>query len=209
MAYVAMTAAEEAENLRETLAVLNDTGEPNDDWKGKNWSHDDAEWLRRMVRALRGKGRIRLPDRERLEKFTKRIRVRTERDGSLSVIDYYDPDTAAMHFTRLIRNSRQALLRGPCLWLKCKKWYISKTNMKTDFCSRACAGNAMSARRNKRERDRKIEKARAALEKYEARSFFAGMDLDWKRYVSKVTGISKKFLTEAVRDGELLPPEVT
>jgi hypothetical protein len=119
----------------------------------------------------------------------------------LSVIDYYAGDTAAMNFARLIRNSQQTLLREPCL--KCGNWYVAKTNQKTDFCSRACAGSAMQARRSKREHDRKIKKARAAIENYPGRpARFA--EMDWKQFVSKATGISKKFLTVAVRDGELV-----
>ena len=202
MAYVAMTREEETENLRETIAMLNDTSERLDDWKGKNWSHDDAVWLRRMVLIRRREGKFRPEDRARLEKFTEKIRVSF--DGNL--IDYYTGDTAAMNFVRLIRNSREALLREPCL--KCEEWYISKTHGKTDFCSRPCAGSAMQARKRKRESDRKLKKAEAAIKNYPARpTRFA--EMDWKQYVSKATGISKKFLTVAVRNGELLPPKVS
>lgn len=201
MAYVAMTLAEETENLRQTVAMLNDASGRLNDWKGKNWSHDDAVWLRRMVRAHRGEGRKKPEDRERLEKFTERIRVKP--DGS--VIDYYDRDTAAMNFVRFTLNSRQALLRKPCLNLTCNRWYVSKTNRETDFCSRACAGSAVQARKRKREHDRKIKKAQAAIENYPSRpARFA--EMDWKQFVSKATGISKKFLTVAVRNGELMPP---
>jgi hypothetical protein len=200
MAYVAMTPEEEAGNLRDMLAMLNDASERLDDWKGKNWSYDDAVWLRRMVRTHRG-GRIRPKDRERLEKFTKRIRVQS--DGS--VIDFYDGDTAAKNFVRFTLNSREALLRGPCRRLTCKKWYVSKTNRETDFCSRACAGGAAHAAQREREHDRKIKKAQAAIENYLGRpARFA--EMDWKQFVSKAERLSKKFLTVAVRDGELALP---
>ncbi len=211
MAYVAMTPAEEAENLRETVAMLNDASVPRDDWRGKNWSHDDAVRLRRMVRAWTAAGRdlskarFERKDRQCLEKFTQRIRTTTEPNGRLLVIDFYGRDIAAMYFARLIRNSRQALLREPCR--TCDSWYVSKTNRETDFCSRACAGSAAQAAKRKREHDRKIKKARAAIENYPGRPMrFA--EMDWKQFVSKATGISKKFLTAAVRNGEVLPPEV-
>jgi len=210
MAYVAMTPSEEAENLRQTVVMLNDASERLNDWKGKNWSYDDAVRLRRMVRAwidagrVLGKTRFERKDRQRLEKFTRAIGVTTEQNGRLLVIDFYGRDTAAMNFARLIRNSRQTLLREPCL--RCGKWYISKTNRETDFCSRAHAGSAVQARKRKREHDRKIRKARAAIENYPGRpARFA--EMDWKQFVSKAEQLSKKFLTVAVRNGELLPPK--
>ncbi len=210
MAYVAMTAADEAENLRETVAMLNDASESLKDWQGKDWSYDDAVRLRRMVRAwidagrALGKTRFERKDRQRLEKFTQGIRVTTEPNGRLLVIDFYGGDTAAMNFARLIRNSRRALLREPCR--TCDSWYLSKTNRETDFCSRACAGSAAHAAKRKREHDRKIKKARAAIENYPGRpARFA--EMDWKQFVSKAEQLSKKFLTVAVRNGELLPPK--
>ena len=210
MAYVAMTAAEEAEYLRQTVAMLNDASEQIKDWQGKNWSYDDAVRLRRMVRAwigagrVLGKTRLEREDRQRLQKFTQRIEVTTEPDGRLLVIDFYGRDTAAMNFARLIRSSRQTLLREPCL--TCDRWYVSKTNRETDFCSRACAGSAAQAAKRKREHNRKIKKARAAIENYPGRpARFA--EMDWKQFVSKAEQLSKKFLTVAVRNGELLPPK--
>jgi len=211
MAYVTMTPAEEAENLRATVAMLNDTSGSGKDWQGKNWLDNDAVRLRRLVRAwidagrVPSKARFERMDRQRLEQFTKRIRVTTETTGRLLVIDFYGRDTAAMNFARLSRNSRQALLRPPCL--TCKRWYVSKTNRKTDFCSRACAGSAAQAAKRKREHDRKIKKARAAIDNYLGRpARFA--EMDWKQFVSKAERLSKKFLTVAVRNGELLPPKV-
>jgi hypothetical protein len=208
MAYVAMTAAEEAENLRETEAMLNDASTTRlEDWRGKNWSYVDAVWLRHMVRDWiddgRRLGKIKPRDRERLEKFTARNRVTI--DGG--VIDFYDRDTAAMNFARLIRNSKRGRLREPCL--TCHSWYVADDDREErKYCSRKCAGSAAQAAKRKRENDRKVKRAQAAIEKYTARPLFAGMDLDWKRYVSKVTGVSKKFLTVAIRAGELVAPEI-
>jgi hypothetical protein len=209
MAYVAMSETEEAENLSQTVTMLNDKSTTRlEDWRNKNWSYNDAVWLRRMVRdwidAGRGLGRIHLEpkerDRERLEKFTERIRVTI--DGS--VFDFYDRDTAAKNFTRLIRNSRQSLLREPCL--NCGLWYVAKTEKKTDYCSHKCAGNAAHAAKRKREHDRKREKAQKAIGTYLDRPpRFAKMN--WKQYVSEATGVSKKFLTVAVRNGELMEPD--
>jgi hypothetical protein len=205
--YVAMTKAEETENLRLLLVVLNDPSKNRlDDWgtpsaqaKGKNWSYDDAAWLRRMVRDWIIGGLSPGPrDHQRLERY--RDKVRVDLDGS--VIDFYTGDTAAMHLARLIRNSRKTLLRE-CL--KCPKWFVAE-DPRAEFCSKRCGGNARSARLRKREHDRKIEKARRAIKNYLTRpARFAKMT--WKEYVSEAAGVSKKFLTTAVRDGELSPPE--
>jgi hypothetical protein len=216
MAYVAMTPSEEKENLEKTLVMLNDNSPRLNDWQGKNWGYDDAVRMRRMVRAWIAAGsaeegrnllRIKLEpnDRQLLEKFTQRISVTTEPNGRLLVIDFYGPDTAAMNFTRLIRNSQQWRLREPCL--TCHDWYIAKTNREErDYCSRKCAGNAVSARKRKREHDRRIEKARMAIQNYLVRPI--RVSNDWKQYVSRTTKISKRFLTIAVRKGELVQPEL-
>jgi hypothetical protein len=206
MAYVAMNAAEEAENLRETVAMLNDASTTRlEDWREKNWSYDDAVWLRHMVRDWiddgRRLGKIKPRDRERLEKFTSRNRVTI--DGRL--IDFYDRDAAAMNFARLIRNSKGGRLHA-CL--TCHLWFAADDDREErKYCSRKCAGSAAQAARRKREHDRKLRKALKATANYPARpARFAG--LDWKQYVSEATGVSKKFLTVAVRDGELVAPEI-
>jgi hypothetical protein len=207
MAYVAMSAAEELENLRETVRVLNDPSKTRlDDWgtpqaasRNKNWSYDDAVWLRRMVRDWIMGSHLEMRDRQRLEKYTDRVRISL--DGS--VIDFYTPDTAAMHLTRLSRNSRQSLVRE-CLGRNCQRWFIAK-DKRAQFCSKKCGGNARSAKLRKREHERRIEKARGACKNYSTRpARFAKMS--WKEYVSQATGCSKKFLTTGVRNGELIIP---
>src|SRR5260370_41441838 len=111
-----------------------------------------------------------------------------------------------MNFARLTLNSGETLLREPCL--TCDRWYVSKTNRKKrDFCSRACSGSAVQARKRKREHDRQRKKAQAAIENYPARPARYA-EMDWKRWVTEATRVSKKFLTVAVRSGELLPPKV-
>jgi hypothetical protein len=222
MANIKMSPAEEAQNLKETATILNDHTEPIDDWKrdwtgksqskeDKNWSQDDATRLRRLVRAWRQSDRdIRrakfdAEDSKKLDKFTENISVRFEPDGSLHLIDYYGRDTAAMQFTRLIRNSQQARLRDPCL--KCDKWYISKTKRSTLFCSRKCAGSAAKAAERKRKRDALLKRARKAIENFPARpARFA--EMHWREWVAKaIPGISRKMLSIAVKHGELLPPK--
>ena len=213
MAHVVMTPAEELQNLKETVAMLNDTSDRMHDWQGKNYGYDDAVRLRRLVLAWVASGRDRRnmklskQDREKLESFTGRIRVTTAPNGMLVVIDFYPHpyDSAAINFTRLIRNSQRARLRGPCV--QCGLWYISKTQKETLYCSRKCAGGAAKAKERKRRRDGVMKKVRQAIENYETRpARFA--EMPWKEFVRKaVPGVSKKFLTMAVRNGELLPPK--
>lgn len=213
MAHVVMSPAEEAKNLKETVVMLNDSSERNRDWKGKNYGYEDAVRLRRLVLAWKEAGQdiremaIPVSDRAKLDKFTQSIRVTTRADGTLQLIDSYPQpyDAAAMNFTRLIRNSQRARLGGPCP--QCGRWYVSKTQRETLYCSRRCAGNAAKASERKRKRERLIKRARQAIKNYETRpARFA--EMSWKEFVTEaVPGTSKKWLTVAVRNGELIPPK--
>jgi hypothetical protein len=210
-----MTPAEEAKNLKETAAMLNDSSGTVEDWQGKNYGREDAIRLRRLVLAWKEAGRdwrdmkVSAEDRARVDNFIADIRVRLEWDGALSLIDYYTRshpfDAAAMNFSRLIHNSQRARLGGPCL--QCGTWYASKTKRETLYCSRKCAGNAAKAQQRKRDHDRLLGKVRKALGNYETRpARFA--EMSWKDFVIKaVNRVSKKFLTTAVSKGEILPPK--
>lgn len=211
MPYVVMTPSEETQNLKDTLVMLNDTSERREDWRGKNWSQDDAIWLRHLLLAWIDADRelwntkLEPEDRTRLNKFIESCHFTTDPNGMLHVVDYYNQgETAAMNFTRLVRNSQKARLRAPCP--KCLKWYISKTKGISEYCSRKCAGGAAKAAERKRRRERLFAKARKAIENYKSRpKRFA--EMSWKDFVAKAIGTSKKMLTVAVRNGELLPPK--
>jgi len=213
MARVVMTPAEEEKNLKETAAMLNDASEAGLDWKGKNYGHKDAVRLRRLVLAWKEAGcdlrktQLETDDRARLEGFAQGIRVRFESDGTLHLVDFYSQpyDAAAMNFTRLIRNSQRVRLGGPCR--HCDQWYVSKTQRETLYCSPRCGGSAAKDAERKRKRDRLISGVRKALRNYETRpARFA--EMGWKEFVAKaVPGAGKKWLTMAVKSGEIFPPK--
>jgi len=208
MAYVAMTQMEESENLATVCRILNDPSERLQDWKEKNWGYDDAMWLRRIVRAwmpTHDLRKLETKDRVRLVKFTEKIHVTMEPNGRLLIVNFYGQDTPAMVFAQLLRNSKNNRLREPCA--KCNRWYTSQDDRaERSYCSRRCAGSYMHARKRKRDHERKLKKAQKAFNNYPNRPI--RVSNDWKQYVSKATGISKKFLTVAVRNGELMEPEM-
>lgn len=209
-----MSAAEEVKNLKDAAAMLNDATGALQDWRGKNYGSEDAVRLRRLVRAWRdsggniGKMQIDQQDRNRLESFIENIGFRLESDG-LNLTDYYPKtgryDAAAMNFTRLIGNSQRTRLGGPCR--HCGKWYVSKTQRETLFCSRKCAANAAKAAERKRRHDGLLRQVGKAIRNYQTRSpRFA--EMEWKEFVTKaVYGVSKKWLTMATKNGEIVPPK--
>lgn len=211
MAHIVMTPEEEAENLRETLAMLNDSARRLHDWQGKNYGYEDAVWLRRLVLAWKEAGhtirqmKMRKRDRDRLRKYVETIHVTAQMDGELRIVDFYSGDAAAMNFTRLVRNSQKAKLGGPCG--QCERWYVSKTQRETKYCSRKCAANAAKAKERRRKRDELMEDVRQATRNYDKRpTRFA--EMPWKEFVTKaVPGVSKKLLTVAIQKGELRPPK--
>jgi hypothetical protein len=84
-------------------------------------------------------------------------------------------------------------LTGPCS--RCKNYFIKKRASQTVYCSRAC-GNAATAvgrtrERLKLEREDKIKRIKVALREWRA---VRGKE-DWKDFVSRETGIDRRFLT--------------
>jgi hypothetical protein len=158
---------------------------------------------RRLLRFVKRRRFIaakveRNPDRERLDRYNERVQINVE-DGSLT--DYYG-DTVARVFTQLLRNGRNALLRE-CL--NCKAWFVAPSTRR-NYCTWKCADKEVHARWRKDERNEKIAEARKAIKNYPRRPR-RFQHLDWKEYVERATDISKRFLTVAVRNGELSPPK--
>lgn len=214
MAWVAMGQEEESENLLAVVAMLNNADLQRDDWQGKRYGHEDAVRLRRMVLAWQAHSspdvrRMQLTreDRATLERFTTGLRISTQPDGSLEVspVGAHGWDEAAFQFTRFLGNQQRYRLGGPCPG-DCGRWFIRKTRRGT-FCSRQCAGNAVAARKRQSTREKKIERATKAIANYPKRPK-RFQHLGWKEYVSQAEPkISKRFLTLAVRTGELSEPK--
>jgi hypothetical protein len=260
-----MTPAEEDENLAVVVAMLNDDSGSEEDWQGKSYGHDDIVTLRRLVRVWQNA--IRSPDdsvpliwklalsredRRRLERFAKSLQVYFSSDLTMRVLDAYPSpyDPAAIQFTRLIRNSQNWRLCGPCPGITndkiCGRWFLRGDRHERKFCQGRCAANAAKADERARKHDATLERAANAITDYvklcRNRAAQLGVESaldeqkkrlplakreeiereinrtrrrwlevidweDWKEAVSHVTGISKKFLTIAAKDGELAPPE--
>jgi len=115
-------------------------------------------------------------------------------------------DIVAEYFTRLILCSQCEKLGGPCR--NCGEWFVKKTMRENRmFCSQKCAGTATKAAERERKRNKKLERARQAIKDYPTRAA-CWRDLDWKQYaVQAKYGVSMKFLTVAVNQGELKPPK--
>ena len=208
-----MSEYEEQENLRELVLMLNDYSGASEDWKGKRYGEDDATRLRRWVRVWRKSGHdfldlekgLESSDIEALNRFTRSIRAQVNRTtGRMMILDY-TTDEAAFQFNRLLNNSRQNLLGGPCR--RCSKWYVKKTRRLSVFCSPLCAGNATKTNSRANKRRKKVGRVRSAIRNYQTSSGKYAA-LDWKEYVTKaVDGVSKNWLTRAVKDGVLYPPK--
>ena len=114
-------------------------------------------------------------------------------------------DFAFAHFANLLLNSRCEMLGGPCG--RCGRYYVKKTVRQKVFCNRRCdkAAGAATATRKRRDSERadKLNQAQAAACKWNT----LRPKLDWKRWVSRETGVSLTFLTQAVNNRKLQPPE--
>lgn len=222
MPEVVLSPHEERENLKLICAVLNDRRVCAEN---RNYRQDDAVKLRRLMVAWRemmdhsgnrqsiDEMNLNRRDRADLRRFPKGLQVTLEWDGSLRIHDSYSHpfDPVMMHFVRFLYSRKQAFLGGPCAGVMkgrksaCGLWFI-KNDPKQEFCSKRCAANARKARQREKAHDRKVKKARQAIGNYAGRpQRFQAMD--WRQYVNEATGISKRFLTMAVRDGELIEPE--
>jgi hypothetical protein len=104
-------------------------------------------------------------------------------------------DIAAMFAGMLLTNPLRAKLSdGPCQRDRCNKWFI-KRKRGQKCCSRRCGAIVRTAERvsDKRE-DEKKEKLKMVHDAH--REWRKSMTrIDWKAYVAKKTGFSKKFLT--------------
>ncbi|HEY1895844.1 MAG TPA: hypothetical protein VGG62_06215 [Terracidiphilus sp.] len=223
MPKVVLTRREEEENLKALVAMLNDLRGPAHDWKGKSYGYDDTVKLRRLIHAWKemmkaNKGRqsidkmnLSTEDRADLERFAKGIQAYFKPDGSLAIVDYYPhpPDEAAFQFTRFLLNSQQGRLGGPCPGIRkrkeCGRWF-DKRDPKQEFHDHRCAATARQARKRQSDHDQKIKQVKQAIRNYLRRPA-RFRDMDWKSYVEEATGISKRFLTKAIQQGELSEPK--
>ncbi len=108
-------------------------------------------------------------------------------------------------FGTLVTNPICEKLGGPCA--RCGNYYIKKRASQKVYCSRRC-GNAATAvartaERDAAERKEKLLRAKAAIREWRS----AKPQQDWKPWIAQKTGIDLRFLTRAVKKGDLVPPK--
>jgi|ERR1700728_659531 hypothetical protein len=229
MPRIMLTADEEKQNLKESVALANDYAGHELAWnlaadekQHKRYGPNEANQFRRLLLALqewrktgsRDVWRMKLEPRDRkaLEKYTLGIRMAVEWNGTFSMVDPTGRDwnEALRQFIRLLWNSRLAFLDGPCLNRKKHEnrdfWFVKAKRRPRTFCSRHCAGDATKAKERERKRKRKIEKAQQAIRNYPQRPT-RYEKLSWREYVTKAEpSLSKRFLTMVVQAGYVSPP---
>ncbi len=151
------------------------------------------------------------PEAERLENDLVRrgIKVNEPKAGGARWVssptgDHFR-DLAAVYAGMLFVNPvRDKLSDGPCTRPACRRWFIKKRPLQKQ-CSRYCLVIVRSGIQNEKKRgeqhEEQLKRARKASRAWRKKS-----GVDWLEFVSRETGLSKKFLTRAVNRGELAPP---
>lgn len=113
-------------------------------------------------------------------------------------------EAALSMFVTLIIHPELDKFAGPCA--RCSKFYLKNSARQKVYCSRRCGAyrNALLATRRRREKEHRdwLEKASKAIAAWTPSRAWQ----DWKRYVTAKTGLTGRFLTRAVNNGELVPP---
>ncbi len=116
-----------------------------------------------------------------------------------------DAEFALYLFMNLLIDRRWQKLGGPCR--RCRRYFAKKTKRQTVYCSRKCAkDNTAAVATQKRLADQRITNlkcAEAALQEWKKRPKGG----DWKRFVADRCGVSLHYLTRAVNQKKLRPPE--
>jgi len=115
---------------------------------------------------------------------------------------------AVAQFAALTLNPDCDLLKGPCNYSPCGRFFITKRKKASIYCSRRCCQLAGAARSTKRRRPEdekrdKLKQIAAAIETWRN----ARTKDDWKISVCKqLPEVSLSFLTRAVSKSDLVPP---
>jgi hypothetical protein len=100
---------------------------------------------------------------------------------------------------------RQQLLSNLWRCLKCQRFFLGKTKRQHVYCCRKCASKATAATAMRRRRFAddmvKIRKVRLAFRRWRARS-------DWKERSAKSAGVTRNWITYAIRRGYLKLPKL-
>jgi hypothetical protein len=231
---IELAPVQQKENLENVVAMLNDQPSRQRDWRGKTYLYtfdqEDVTKLRRWVRswqkanasvetvsALRALAKeLSKEDRSELERFLEGVRVFMLPNGTLAIEDHIPRgrgqryNLAAIEFTRLLRNPRRIFLAGPCL--SCERWYIRKYIKEkpgsSRYCSNRCKGNFRKAKRRNATKAKLLEEIRKAISRYkQLPTNHRYRENGWAAFVTEATRTTKKYLTQAINRGELVPPK--
>lgn len=114
-------------------------------------------------------------------------------------------DRALEYFMSLITNPQWQMLGGPCR--RCEDFYLKETNRRRVYCSRKCSSAATAvpsvSRRRRQVQANRIRGAQDAIDEWSKAKRRTG----WKDWVSSRTGYTVKWITRAVTNKGLRPPD--
>jgi hypothetical protein len=112
---------------------------------------------------------------------------------------------ALQDFMILITNPLWEYLGGPCA--RCGDYYLKKVRRQKIYCSRNCGAEATAVattrRRRQQEHADKVRYAQNAIADWSK----AKSRLGWKEWVSNETGYTARWITRAVTNDALKPPD--
>jgi hypothetical protein len=156
-----------------------------------------------------------------LRDISKDLRVNLAPTGAGAVykIDYaprrpWTPwDRAWECFVWLITDPELDRFAGPCR--RCKQYFVRKTAKKSVYCSQRCASQdtAIEAtiRRRQQAHENKLAAARKGMAEWEKLWRAGRTQKTWKEFTvayNPAGVITTKFLTRAINNGELEPPQI-
>jgi hypothetical protein len=116
-----------------------------------------------------------------------------------------DKNQALQDFMILITNPQWELLGGPCT--RCGDYYLKKTTRQKVYCSRKCSSAATAVpavtRQRQQEHAEKIRRAQDAIDRWRK----GKRTLGWKYWVANHTGYKVQWITRAINNGGLRPPD--
>jgi hypothetical protein len=140
------------------------------------------------------------PGAEYYERLKKHFHRRSPEEGLAALRAEQE---AVSLFVSLILNQRWDKLGGPCG--RCGRYFVKKHTGQKTYCTINCGHTATAKvamqRRRQQERLAKLQFARRA-----SRQWKRSLGVEWKKFVSDETGLTVKWLTHAVNQGELRQP---
>jgi hypothetical protein len=106
-------------------------------------------------------------------------------------------------FVSLTLNPAWEKLGGPCA--RCGRYYVKRRVSQKVYCSRRCGNTATAIVRTAAQRAEERKKKLSVARKF-IRQWRRSSGVGWKEFVSDKTGLTFKWLTRAVNQGELRLP---